>query len=53
VNDLRELTRWVLSLGPICTVLNPPELRAALASDLKQMLARYKSVRERSSGQKR
>ncbi len=44
VNDLREVTRWVLFWGSDCQVLEPTELRKAVTKELKSMLNAYKAV---------
>jgi predicted DNA-binding transcriptional regulator YafY len=43
VNDLRELKRWVMAWGLDCEVLEPRELRALVAQELREMLKRAKS----------
>jgi predicted DNA-binding transcriptional regulator YafY len=42
VSDLREVKRWVLSWGAECEALGPPELRALIQHELRQMAARYR-----------
>ena len=41
VAGLEEIRQWVLSLGPEAMVIEPPELKAAVAESLAQALALY------------
>lgn len=41
LNDLREVTSWVLSFGAKAEVLEPKSLRVEIASELTESLARY------------
>lgn len=41
VAGLEEIRQWVLSLGPEALVIEPPELKAAVAESLAEALARY------------
>jgi predicted DNA-binding transcriptional regulator YafY len=41
VAGLEEIRQWVLSLGPEARVLEPPELKAAVAESLAEALALY------------
>ena len=41
LRDERELLRWLLSWGASAEVLDPPELRAALADEARAVLARH------------
>jgi proteasome accessory factor B len=41
VSDLREIRRWILGWGADCEVLEPEELRAAVAAELRRTLAQY------------
>jgi predicted DNA-binding transcriptional regulator YafY len=45
VSGLPELTRRVLSLGSSATVLEPPELAAAVAAEIRAMAARLEPAR--------
>jgi predicted DNA-binding transcriptional regulator YafY len=51
VNDLREVSRWVLHWGSDCQVLEPTELRDAITKELKRMLDSYKASRRSSREQ--
>jgi predicted DNA-binding transcriptional regulator YafY len=46
LSDLHEVLRWVLSWGADCEVLEPAELRAMIADEMKRMSALY--VRKKS-----
>ena len=39
LSDLNDLTRWVLGFGSDCEVLEPKELRAAIAEEGRKMAA--------------
>lgn len=41
VPDNRPTRAWLLGFGPTLEVLSPPELRAAIARDLREAAARY------------
>ena len=47
VNDLRLIKRWVMFWGPECAVLEPEELIAMVASDLKAIGQIYRRARTR------
>jgi predicted DNA-binding transcriptional regulator YafY len=40
LDDLRNIKRWVMSWGIDCEVLEPPELRTMIATELREMLGR-------------
>jgi proteasome accessory factor B len=41
LDGLEEITRWVLSWGALCTVIEPEELRARVKSELQATLETY------------
>jgi len=49
VNHLLEVKRWVLSFGAECEVLEPDELRADLAAEIRKMLARGVAAGDKES----
>lgn len=48
--DLREVARWALSWGGDCEVLEPPELRDRVSSELKRALLSYRFATTAQTG---
>jgi proteasome accessory factor B len=49
LSSLVEIKAWILSFGPAAEVLEPAELRAAIASDLREMQALYRKKQKTTS----
>jgi len=50
IGDLTEVTTWVLGFGETAKVIEPPELRDRVLSELENAVARYKTAKPVKAG---